>query len=139
MLKRYYSYSLPKALEAVFPDHIWDPVQFAQSPRDGGEIASSTDDANKISDNVSSNDVDAQSASTERVPGGHWHDIRNQRALFDQIAANLGLTKKEDWYNIKFGDMKRIGGSLAAHCYFFFLKNSLTLDRFVTEKRTINY
>jgi hypothetical protein len=50
-------------------------------------------------------------------PRGHWKDIRNQRAIFDQLAVKLNIKKPEDWYKINVKTIMDLGGGFVSWCY----------------------
>lgn len=53
-----------------------------------------------------------------KVPAGFWKDKANQRAFFDSISKQLNITRWEDWYRIKKGDIEALGGGpLLGQCY----------------------
>jgi hypothetical protein len=45
-----------------------------------------------------------------RAPAGWWSDPSNQRSFFDWAFKQLSLRSMGDWYNVTFGDIRRIGG-----------------------------
>jgi hypothetical protein len=45
------------------------------------------------------------------VPKGFWQNRSNQKRFLEFIMRELGLKTLEDWYNVKFEDIKRHGGS----------------------------
>jgi hypothetical protein len=92
---------LPSALQALFPDHDWDPIRFQsyRTPKqiEEAEFTSSTEDS-----------------TPERgiKPPGYWRDIKNQREFFDDAEIKLGIVQKKDWYHVTSADIDRLHGML---------------------------
>jgi hypothetical protein len=47
----------------------------------------------------------------ERKPNGHWDDLYNQKAFFDELAIRLNIKKPEDWYSVSVEKVMKMGGS----------------------------
>ena len=43
-------------------------------------------------------------------PKGYWNDLKNQREFFDWMELQLGIQRKEDWYEVKTSDLKSDSG-----------------------------
>jgi hypothetical protein len=48
---------------------------------------------------------------------GHWKDITNQRAFFDQLASKLNIHKLEDWCHVNVKTVVQQGGSFVFYHY----------------------
>lgn len=52
-----------------------------------------------------------------RMQPGHWTDINNQRAFFDQLGQKLNIEQPSDWYKVTWTDVVRMGGSSILNYY----------------------
>jgi hypothetical protein len=46
-----------------------------------------------------------------KVPQGWWTDVKNQRAFFEEIAPELGVSQLSDWYRIPRSRVSQAGGT----------------------------
>jgi hypothetical protein len=44
------------------------------------------------------------------VPKGFWSDKENHKRFFNWLESVLNIRTKEDWYSVKFEDLKRTSG-----------------------------
>jgi hypothetical protein len=42
------------------------------------------------------------------APQRYWSSMKNQREFFDQLGTQLGITKFEDWYQVRFQHLKEL-------------------------------
>jgi hypothetical protein len=45
------------------------------------------------------------------VPDGYWDNIQHQKEFFDNIAAKLGISSPEQWYQVRLDDIATFGGA----------------------------
>eukprot|EP01027_Heterolobosea_sp_BB2_P003839 GEZU01005788.1.p1 GENE.GEZU01005788.1~~GEZU01005788.1.p1 ORF type:complete len:287 (-),score=64.29 GEZU01005788.1:22-882(-) len=55
---------------------------------------------------------------TKRVHLGFWKQEGSHRDFFDKLAAQLGITKYEDWYNVTLHDVESRGGKGLLNYYY---------------------
>ena len=52
-----------------------------------------------------------------RLPKGYWNQEKNRREFLDKLGKQLGFKSMNDWYRIKFKDVKYNGGIGLLHKY----------------------
>jgi hypothetical protein len=54
---------------------------------------------------------------SQTLPSGHWEDLANQRAFFDQLAIKCNIQKPEQWLFIHSDYIFKNGGSFIRRYY----------------------
>jgi hypothetical protein len=52
------------------------------------------------------------------VPTGHWRDINNHRAFFDDLAKKLNITEMDDWHMVTQKTVTEHGGGRLLSTYY---------------------
>lgn len=96
-----YNNSIPKALQAIFPDHNWSftkrPVKLETDRNNIGQFFA---------------DLNLTSATAS-----FWKSTENVRNLFNWMGIQLGHKQMEDWYKTSSADIRKLGASGVIHRY----------------------
>eukprot|EP01114_Cavostelium_apophysatum_P024328 TRINITY_DN9484_c0_g1_i1.p1 TRINITY_DN9484_c0_g1~~TRINITY_DN9484_c0_g1_i1.p1 ORF type:complete len:760 (+),score=172.60 TRINITY_DN9484_c0_g1_i1:126-2405(+) len=102
-----FGHSKMRALIMIYPEYPWDVNFYKQTVIEEGPLNS-------------------QREVKSDVPFGHWRNLDNQRAFFDELGKKLGFLQTEDWLNVTKAQIMDNGGKGILKRYGNSVQDALT-------------